>query len=85
MLPVGSLGVRQPTVIRGLYGYDAEKIWCEQRHAVLYQGRRKVDGLPVLIKLLRDLGPTDWAGWFQRDYEIAQGLTAGCAVRPLAP
>ena len=60
MLPAGTLGGLQRTVIRGLYGYDAEKIWWEQPHAILYRARRRVDGLPVLIKLLRDPGATDW-------------------------
>ena len=75
----------RPAVIRGLYGYDTEKIWSEQPHAVIYRGRRRVDGLPVLIKLLREPEATDWgADWLQRDYEIAQGLSANCAVKPLA-
>ena len=75
----------QSALIRGLYGYDTEQIWWEQPHAIIYRGRRRVDGLPVLIKLLREPGSTDWrAGWLQRDYEIAQGLTANCAVKPLA-
>ena len=37
MLPAGTLGVLQPGLIRGLYGYDTEKIWWEQPHAILYQ------------------------------------------------
>ena len=69
----------------GLYGYDIGKIWWEQPHAIIYQGQRKVDGLRVLIKLLRDPGSTEWgADWLQRDYRIAQGLRANCAVKPLA-
>ena len=75
----------QPALIRGLYGYDAEGIWWEQPHAFIYHGRRRVDALPVLIKLLRDPGSTDWgADWLQRDYQIAQGLAANCAVKPFA-
>ena len=85
MLPVGTLGGLQPALIRGLYGYDAEQIWLEQPHAILYRGRRRVDALPVVIKLLRNPDATEWgASWLQRDYDIAQGLAAGCAVKPLA-
>ena len=53
MLATGSLSSLQPAIVRGLYGYDIEKICCEQPHALLYRGRRKADGLPILIKLKR--------------------------------
>ena len=85
MPTAGELTGLQPALIRGLYGYDTEEIWSEQPHAIIYRGRRSVDGLPVLIKLLRDPGSIDWgADWLERDYQIAHDLTATCAVKPLA-
>ena len=34
---------------------------------------------------MRNPDATDWgADWLQRDYQIAQGLSANCAVKPLA-
>ena len=85
MLPTRSLSSLHPAIVRGLYGYDIETICCEQPHALLYRGRRKADGLPILIKLLRDPGASDWrADWFERDYQIAQGLGASYAAKPLA-
>jgi predicted ATPase/class 3 adenylate cyclase len=84
MLPSTSIGSAVP-VIRGLYGYACEGIWCEQPYAIIYRGRRKVDGLRVLIKLLRDPEAASWGpDWLQRDYRIAQGLGADCAIKPIA-
>ena len=83
MLP--SLTGSQPAIVRGLYGYDTEEIWWEQPHAITYRARRKVDGLRVLVKLLRDHGSIDWGTtWLQRDYQLSQELEASCAVKPLA-
>ena len=85
MLAAGSLSSLQPAMVRGLYGYDIDKICCEQPHANVYYGRRKTDGLPVLIKLLRDPAAAEWgAEWLERDHQIAQGLGSGCAAKPLA-
>ena len=85
MLPAGALNKPQPTFVRGLYGYDIDQVFCEQSHALIYRGRRKADGLPILIKLLRDPNETSWgAGWFERDYQIAQGLPTACVAKPLA-
>jgi hypothetical protein len=85
MLPVSMSTGPQPAIVRGLYGYDTEGFWWEQPHAITYRDRRKIDGLGVLLKLLRDPGSTEWgAGWLLRDYRIAQGLGASCAVKPLA-
>jgi predicted ATPase/class 3 adenylate cyclase len=75
----------QPPIGLGLDGYDIEEIWWEKRHAIIYRGRRKIDGLRVLIKLLREPEPNDpRADWLQRDYQIAQLLRAKCAVKPFA-
>ena len=64
MLPVNTVTGSQAAIVRGLYGYDTEGIWWEQPHAIIYRGRRKIDGLRVLIKLLRDPGSTEWgADW----------------------
>ena len=85
MLPVNTLTGSQAAIVRGLYGYDTEEIWWEQPHAIIYRGRRTVDGLRVLVKLLRDPCSTEWGeDWLQRDYRIAQGLAAHCAVKPFA-
>ena len=85
MPTAGELTGLQPALIRGLYGYATEEIWSEQPHAIIYRGRRSVDGLSVLIKLLREPGSSDWgADWLQRDYQIAHDLSATCAVKPLA-
>src|SRR6476646_6129110 len=85
MLPVGTLTGPRPTVIRGLYGYDTEGIWWEQPHAIIFRGRRRIDGLRVLLKLLKEPGSTEWGDdWLQRDYRIAQGLAANCVVKPSA-
>jgi hypothetical protein len=83
MLPSNAPANDQPTTFRGLYGYDSEGIWWEQPHSVIYRGRRKIDGKPVLIKLPK--GSLEGAvSWLQRDFQFAQGLTSDCAVRPLA-
>ena len=75
----------QPTIRWGMPGYDIEGVRWEQSHATIHQGRRKVDGLPVLIKLPRDFMSAEaGASWLQRDYQIAQGLKAKCAEKPLA-
>jgi predicted ATPase/class 3 adenylate cyclase len=75
----------QLSIGRALSGYDIENIWWEERHAIIYRARRKVDGLHVLIKLLREPVPDDpRADWLQRDYQIAQLLKAKCAVKPFA-
>jgi len=85
MIPVGTLTGSQTSIVRGLYGYDTEGLWWEQPEAIVYRGRRKIDGLGVLLKLLRDPGSTDWGkDWLERDYRIAQGLAAPCAVKPVA-
>jgi serine/threonine protein kinase len=85
MLPARPLSGLQPGFVRGLYGYDIDQIFCEQHHALIYHGRRKADGLPILIKLLRDHEASDWgADWFERDYQIAQGLGAAYVAMPLA-
>jgi predicted ATPase/class 3 adenylate cyclase len=74
-----------PAIVRGLYGYETEEIWWEQPHALTYRARRKIDGLRVLVKLLRDPGSFGWGTtWLQRDYQLAQELKASCAVKPLA-
>ena len=71
--------------VRGLYGYDIDEICCEQTQTILYRGRRKIDGLKVLIKLFRNSTIPDWGtDWLQRDYQIAQGLRANCAAKPVA-
>ena len=83
MLPGNTTANSQPTTIRGLYGYDAEGVWWEQTHTVIYGGRRKVDGQRILIKLLK--GSTESGRvWFKHDYQIAHGLTSECVVKPLA-
>ena len=65
----------RPATIRGLYGYDIEEACCEQTHVVLYRGRRKIDGLKVLVKLLRNSATAEWGSdWFQRDHQISHGL-----------
>src|SRR6476661_8676383 len=85
MLPVNTMPGSQAAIVRGLYGYDTEGIWWEQTHAIVFRGRRRIDGLRVLVKLLRDPGSIDWgSGWLERDYQIAQGLGVSCAVKPLA-
>jgi hypothetical protein len=85
MLPARPLSGLQRGFVRGLYGYDIDQIFCEQHHALIYHGRRKADGLPILIKLLRDHEASDWgADWFERDYQIAQGLGAAYVATPLA-
>lgn len=74
-----------PETVRGLYGYDIDEICCEQTHTVLYRGERKIDGLKVLIKLFRNSTIPDWGmHWLQRDYQIAQGIKANCAAKPVA-
>src|SRR5262245_15801499 len=66
-------------------GYDIENIWWEGRHAIIYRGRRKLDGLRVLIKVVREADAADpRTEWLQREYQIAQFLTAKCAVKPFA-
>src|SRR6476660_3570306 len=83
MLPVSSLTGSQAAIVRGLYGYDTEGIWWQQPHAIIFRGRRKIDGLRVLVKLLRDPGSTEWGeDWLQRDYRIAQGLAANYGIKP---
>ena len=83
--PPGGISDHRPAIVRGLYGYEIEDICSEQTHTILYQGRRKIDGLKVLIKLFRKSPVPDWrADWLQRDYQIAQGLGASYAVKPLA-
>jgi predicted ATPase/class 3 adenylate cyclase len=86
MLPTGITEIKsQPTLIRGLYGYEIEQVCWERPHAIVYRALRKIDALPLLVKLLRDPGSADWrADWFQRDYQIAQGLSLDCALKPLA-
>src|SRR6476660_2294586 len=85
MLPVNTMPGSQAAIVRGLYGYDTEGIWWEQTHAIVFRGRRRIDGLRVLLKLLRYPGSTEWgSGWLERDYRIAQGLAANCAVKPSA-
>jgi histidine kinase len=75
----------QPAIGRRRHGYDIGAIWCQQRHAIIHRGQRRADAHSVLIKLLRDLQPTDTgAEWLQRDYEIGNLLRAKCAVKPLA-
>ncbi len=81
--------VHPPTVRSGpqtqsrLQGYDIQEVWCEQRHTVIYRGIRGLDGLPVLIKTLRDAKRSDPRGaWLQREYEITRFLRAGCAAKP---
>jgi len=83
MLPTG--GNPQPVLIRGLYGYEIEGVGWENPHAIVYRAQRKVDGLPLLVKVLRSPASADWrAGWFQRDYETAQDLSLDCLLKPLA-
>ena len=80
-----SLTGLQPAIVRGLYGYDTEGFWCEQPHAIIFRGRRRIDGQRVLVKLLRDPGSTAWGeDWLQRDYRIAQWIAANCVVKPSA-
>ena len=75
----------RPAIVRGLYGYEIEDICSEQTHTILYRGRRKIDGLKVLIKLFRNSPVPDWgADWFQRDCQISQDLGASYAARSLA-
>src|SRR5262245_52245141 len=84
MLPSGVVGNSLPALVRGLYGYEIESVCWEQPHATVCRARRKVDSLPLLVKLLRT-SSDDWrASWFQRDYQIAQGLRLDCAFKPLA-
>jgi predicted ATPase/class 3 adenylate cyclase len=77
-----------PTDLRpvvGLSGYELEDIWLEQPHSIIYRGYRRIDGLEVLVKLLRNLRPADEREeWLRRDYRIAQLLRSKCAVRPFA-
>ena len=78
-------GFYRPAIVRGLYGYEIEDICSEQTHTILYRGRRKIDGLKVLIKLFRKSPVPDWgADWFQRDCQISQDLGASYAARSLA-
>jgi predicted ATPase/class 3 adenylate cyclase len=75
----------QPPNDWGLHGYDIKEIWWEERHAIIYRGWRRLDGLRVLIKLLRESEQGDpRAEWLQREYQIAQFLKANCAVKPFA-
>ena len=71
----------QPTSIRGLYGYDIESVWWEQSHAIIYRARRKIDELPLLIKLPKGSAAGEQ---FQREFQIAKGLTSDRIVKPLA-
>ena len=75
----------RPATVRGLYGYEIDDVFSELPHAVIYRGRRKMDGLKILIKLLRDLTIPDWgANWFQRDYHISHELKPDYVATPLA-
>jgi predicted ATPase/class 3 adenylate cyclase len=77
-------GLQSP-IGRDLLGYEIEEIWWEKRHVIIYRGRRRLDGLRVLIKLLREPEPNDpRADWLKRDYQIAQLLRAKCAMKPFA-
>jgi len=85
MLPAGGTGNSQPALIRGLYGYEIERICWRQPHAIVCRALRKVDALPVLVKLLQSPESVDWrADWFQRDYQTTQGLGPNCVLKPLA-
>src|SRR5262245_15732465 len=71
--------------IAGLDGYELEEICLEQPHSITYRGRRKIDDLRVLIRLLRDMhSPDQCEDWLRRDYRISQMLRSNCAVRPFA-
>lgn len=75
----------RPATVRGLYGYEIDGVFSELPHAAIYRGRRKMDGLKVLIKLFRDLAIPDWgANWFQHDYHISHGLRSDYVATPLA-
>lgn len=85
MLPTGAVRNPQPTLIRGLYGYEIERICWEQPHAIVYRAQRKVDALPLLVKVLRNPASADWrADWFLRDYQIVQDLSLDCLLKPQA-
>ena len=71
----------QPTSIRGLYGYDIERVWWEQCDAIIYRGRRKIDGQPLLIKLLKGSAEEDR---LRREFQIAQGIASDRIVKPFA-
>jgi len=69
----------------GLSGYELEEIWLEQPHSIIYRGYRKIDGLRVLVRSLRNPHSADEREeWLRRDYRIAQLLRSKCAVRPFA-
>ena len=83
MLPGNTAANAQPTTIWGLYGYDAEGVWWEQSHFIIYRGRRKIDGQPVLIKLLKGDAESG-RKCLQREFQITQELISDCVVKPLA-
>ena len=37
-----------------LQEYDIQEVWCEGQHTITYRGIRSFDGLPVLLKTLRE-------------------------------
>ena len=83
MLPGNTAANAQPTTIRGLYGYDAEGVWWEQSHFIIYRGRRKIDGQPVLIKLLKGDAESG-RKCLQREFQVTQEIVSDCVVKPIA-
>ena len=83
MLPGNTAANAQPITIRGLYGYDAEGVWWEQSHFIIYRGRRKIDGQPVLIKLLKGDAESG-RKCLQREFQVTQEIVSDCVVKPIA-
>jgi predicted ATPase/class 3 adenylate cyclase len=77
-----SLAALGPEILTGLHRYKIDVVCWEQRHAIVYQGRRRDDGFAVLVKVPRDLEARDAGDWLQRDYLIAQLLRSPCAAKP---
>jgi predicted ATPase/class 3 adenylate cyclase len=73
----------RPQALPQLQRYDIQDVWWEQRHTIIYRGVRALDGLRVLIKILRDAEHSDpRTAWLQREYEMTRILRAECAAKP---
>ncbi|ADO69077.1 trifunctional serine/threonine-protein kinase/ATP-binding protein/sensor histidine kinase [Stigmatella aurantiaca] len=67
--------------MRGITGYEVETQLHRSTRTLVYRGRRRVDGLPVVLKLLGEEYPSlEEATRFKREYEIGRKVSGAGAV-----
>lgn len=66
-------------------GYQILAQLHESENSYVYRARRNADGLPVVLKLLREsYPPLERVAWFRREYEITRSLNLAGVVKATA-